>query len=219
MYDADYDAWLQEKYTEAEAEDYRGEFLPPIGADGRYFTRASGQRAQHTDGVVRDTEDGKTKYTLMFPEGVPMEDQLIVRIAELYTRGGKKYGDRNWENSCAPDTLKHHTDALWRHFMNFFFDVQDGEDHAAAIVWNINAMDLTRRNIRLKAEEAIQQFDDTPPGPSEYMFQLPDPIHMFKQKDHRIEAATLAEAMQEFERTCVKGLCDHNLGGSYYGTE
>jgi hypothetical protein len=178
-----------------------------------YTTTASGERAQHTDGVVRDTQDGKTKYTLMFPEGVPMPEQLIVRIAKLYTRGGERYGDRNWENSSADDTLRHHTEALWRHFMNFFFDVQDGEDHAAAICWNINAVDLTRRNIRLKAEEAIQQFDDMPPGPSEYVFQLPDPIQPFKQEDHRIAAATLAGAMKEFESTCVKGLCDHNLDG------
>jgi len=124
------------------------------GSGDAYVTRDSGEKAVHSDGVQRDKESGKTKFTLMFPEGVPMEQQLIVRVAELYTRGAEKYGDRNWENSCAPDTLVHHRDALWRHFMNFYFDVQDGEDHAAAIVWNINAVELTRRNIELAKADA-----------------------------------------------------------------
>ena len=79
-------------------------------------------------------------------------------MADLYTRGAEKYGDRNWENSKSADTLAHHEDALWRHFMNFYFNVQDGEDHAAAIVWNINAVELTRRN--LQGSEVRQEIQD-----------------------------------------------------------
>ena len=55
---------------------------------------------------------------------------------------------RNWERSCTPESLDHHLGALWRHFMKFVCDVQDGEDHAAALVWNVNAVLLTRRNIQ-----------------------------------------------------------------------
>ena len=128
MYDADYAEFRHEQQN-------------------RYSTLDSGSMAQHADGVVRDTQEGKTKFTLMFPKGVAMEDQLIVRVAELYTRGGEKYGDRNWEKSNSEETLEHHLEALWRHFMKFCFGVQDGEDHAAAIVWNVNAIDLTRRKI------------------------------------------------------------------------
>ena len=113
-----------------------------------YVTRDSGKKQVHSDGVQRDTRDGKTLYTLMFPKGVPLEEQLIHRVAELYTRGAEKYGDRNWENSRAEDTLEHHREALWRHFMKFFMGVQDGEDHAAAIVWNINAIEHTQRNLK-----------------------------------------------------------------------
>lgn len=131
---------------------------------GKFVTKDSGEKAVHSDGVQRDTQAGKTKFTLLFPRGVAMKDQLVTRIAELYTRGGEKYGDRNWENSCAPDTLDHHLDALWRHFMSFFFEENTEEDHAAAIFWNINAVELTRRNIR-KFEEAKevnkQQIEET----------------------------------------------------------
>lgn len=131
--------------------DEDGEFEDDASRD--YVTHQQGEQAVHSDGVRRDTQDNKTLYTLMFPKGVPMSEQLIVRVAELYTRGGAKHGKRNWENSRAEDTLEHHTEALWRHFMKFFFDVQDGEDHAAAIVWNVNAVDLTRRNLAKAAAD------------------------------------------------------------------
>ena len=120
-----------------------------------YVTRDSGKKQVHSDGVQRDTRDGKTLYTLMFPKGVPLEEQLIHQVAELYTRGAEKYGDRNWENSRAEDTLEHHREALWRHFMKFFMGVQDGEDHAAAVVWNINAIEQTQRN--LKADSSMSE--------------------------------------------------------------
>lgn len=136
MYDADYENYLEEVDIA-----HRAAFPE------RYVTRDSGEKAVHSDGVQRDTQAGKVKFPLMFPRDVPMREQLIWRIAELYTRGGRKYGDRNWEKSASQDTLEHHTEALWRHFMKFFFDVQDGEDHAAAIVWNINAVELARRNL------------------------------------------------------------------------
>jgi hypothetical protein len=121
--------------------------------DPEYITRDSGEKAVHSDGVQRDTQKGKRLFTLMFPRGVPLAQQLFVRVADLYTRGAEKYGDRNWENSKSQDTLDHHEAALWRHFMNFYFDVQDGEDHAAAIVWNINAVELCRRNLQGSAPD------------------------------------------------------------------
>lgn len=298
-----------------------------IGEDDEYVTKDSGEKAVYSDGVQRDTQKGKRLFTLMFPKGVPLAQQLFVRVTDLYTRGAEKYSSprligndelvswcscenqtailtglttlaacaetamseiyasatrssrsdsdgthasgpdgtgaesahqiwltaqellterlsrtdtadgpvlawtqktvsayllaraasarsawttsaqartwimttvqaepevffahavtkvwdssetrqlvfgehsptckshqllatsegistglgRNWENSKSADTLAHHEDALWRHFMNFYFNVQDGEDHAAAIVWNINAVELTRRNLK-----------------------------------------------------------------------
>jgi hypothetical protein len=119
-----------------------------LGDDEEYITKDSGEKAVHSDGVQRDTQKGKRLFTLMFPKGVPLAQQLIVRVADLYTRGAEKYGDRNWENSKSADTLAHHEDALWRHFMNFYFEENVEEDHAAAIIWNINAVELTRRNMR-----------------------------------------------------------------------
>jgi hypothetical protein len=143
MYDADYEAYeayLQDMNTELEK--------------SGYFTKDSGKRAEHTDGVVRDTDKGKPRFDLIFPKGVPFDDQLMTRVANLYERGGNIYGMRNWEKSNTPETLEHHEAALMRHVVRFLTGVVDGEDHAAAVVWNINAVDLTRRNIAKKEAEA-----------------------------------------------------------------
>jgi hypothetical protein len=134
-------------------EDYRQSVIEEAAG---YVTKDSGEKAVHSDGVQRDTNKGKTLFPLMFPKGVPMKDQLIVRLAELYTRGAEKYGGRNWEGSKGDDTLEHHLDALWRHFMSFYFEENAEEDHAAAIIWNINAVELTRRNQRLEVAAEVR---------------------------------------------------------------
>jgi hypothetical protein len=112
-----------------------------------FVTRDSGDKAVYADGMQRDTSEGKPKFGLMFPKGVAYEDQLLTRVAGLYARGGEKYGDRNWEKSSTEESLAHHEEAFWRHAVKFFLGVNDGEDHAAAVVWNINAIELTRRNV------------------------------------------------------------------------
>lgn len=108
----------------------------------------SGSKSQYDDGMQRDSTDGKPQPALMFPRGVPYGEQLLTRVAMQYHLGGRKYGDRNWEKSATEESLAHHEDALLRHVFKYVTGTDDGEDHAAAIVWNVNAIDLTRRNIR-----------------------------------------------------------------------
>lgn len=159
MYDADYEEFQRQqaeyketgRYTE-----YVDEFTV-VTHDQRpglikWTTKDSGKKAEYGDGMVRDTTEGKPQFPLLFPKGVPYEDQLITRVAELYQRGGEKYGARNWEKSSTEESLAHHEDALMRHVIKFLIGVEDGEDHAAAVVWNVNAVDLTRRKIQEKLE-------------------------------------------------------------------
>lgn len=125
-------------------------YYEDVDPDEGYVTKDSGKRARHSDGVVRDKAEDKPRFDLLFPRGVPFEDQLITRVADLYERGAGKYGARNWEKSESEDTLEHHEAALMRHVVRFLCGVEDGEDHAAAVVWNVNAVDLTRRKIMQK---------------------------------------------------------------------
>lgn len=129
-----------------------------------YVTKDSGKKVVYEDGMQRDTSEGKPRFDLLLPRGVPFEEQLITRVADLYARGAVKYGDRNWEKSNTEESLAHHEAALLRHMYKYLTGVEDGEDHAAAIVWNVNAVDLTRRKIAKKLNkspiEVQPQYED-----------------------------------------------------------
>lgn len=129
------------------------EFLKGFVTDfeNGFTVKDSGSKSQYEDGMQRDSTDGKPRFDLMFPRDTPYEEQLLTRVAMQYERGGEKYGPRNWEKSSSEESLAHHEAALMRHVVKFLTGTEDGEDHAAAIVWNVNAVDLTRRKIKQKA--------------------------------------------------------------------
>jgi hypothetical protein len=153
VYDEDYESFMMSERSRLGVE-RPVNYKPPANP---YEVKDSGAKAEYGDGMHRDSTEGKPKFRLMWPKGVPYDEQLMVRVARLYEAGGRKYGDRNWEKSSTEESLAHHEEALERHFHKFLNEVYDGEDHAAAIVWNINAVLLTRRNIALekkRVEEA-----------------------------------------------------------------
>lgn len=104
----------------------------------RFTVKDSGKRQELGNGV-RDTEDGKTDYTLIF-DG-PMYD----RWAEHLTKGAKKYAARNWlgfksDPVAATERAKR---SLARHVRQYMRGDTD-EDHGAAIFFNINVIEYLR---------------------------------------------------------------------------
>lgn len=154
MYDADYASYLEDLREEAKLLELKTPAMD-AGHPPDFVVRDSGSKAQYDDGMQRDDPTGKPKFRLMWPKGVPYEEQLMYRVAMHYMHGGITYGDRNWEKSSTEKSLAAHEEALERHFHKFLEGVEDGEDHAAAVVWNINAVLLTRRNIKLKKQESV----------------------------------------------------------------
>src|ERR1700743_2663695 len=67
MYDADYDSYLEEMKEEGRA--------------AGFTVKDSGKKARYDDGMQRDDPTGKPKFSLMWPKGVPYEEQLIYRVA------------------------------------------------------------------------------------------------------------------------------------------
>lgn len=177
MYDEDYENYKQQLLDELNDNGWT--------PTGRYVTKDSGKLFESPDGMVRDTSEGKPQFTLMFPKGIPFEDQLMTRVADLYHRGGVKYGPRNWEKSSTEEALAKHEDCLMRHVVKYLLGVDDGEDHAAAIVWNVNAVDLTRYKIALA--EAEKSWPDGPSQPS---------IDEFERAE-AVKAKTLPERIEE----------------------
>ena len=196
MFDADYEDWVREQNEHDSSLGLRGdpikqENLDRVNAErAKYETKDSGKRFESPDGMVRDTSEGKPQFTLMFPKGIPFEDQLMTRVADLYHRGGVKYGPRNWEKSSTEEALAKHEDCLMRHVVKFLLGVEDGEDHAAAIVWNVNAVDLTRRKIARHAEKS-ERF-------AELYGKLPD-NEMTRRIDDFLNTHGVKEVQPEYE--------------------
>jgi len=103
----------------------------------KFITKDSGKRKNFKSGMVRDTEKNKPRYDLIY---LPM----ITRLAELHGRGVSKYGERNWENANTLVELKRFKASAFRHFMQWIQNISDGEDHAAAILFNVNAAEFLK---------------------------------------------------------------------------
>jgi len=90
---------------------------------------------QFTTGAQRDTSDGKLRMSLL-------PQQELKRVMERYLSGAEKYGENNWMKgmplSVYYDCAHRHLDAWWRG--------DTGEDHAAAVVWNMLCAMWTESN-------------------------------------------------------------------------
>jgi Domain of unknown function (DUF5664) len=76
------------------------------------------------------------------PETVPFDEQLLTRCAAPMERGAQKYSPRNWEKADSAAELERMKASAFRHFMQWLTGETD-EDHAAAIVFNLLAVETT----------------------------------------------------------------------------
>jgi hypothetical protein len=99
--------------------------------------------------MVRDTQEGKARFDLMRPVGIPYSEQFMTRVAELMTRGIGKYGLRNWEKADSQEELDRFMGSAERHLHQYLAGETD-EDHAAAVVFNLLAAESTRWKMKQK---------------------------------------------------------------------
>ena len=100
-----------------------------------YKTKDSGKRYTEDTGFQRDTQEGKPRYYLMFPKGIPYNEQPMKRLADLFMRGASKYTDRNWELADSPEALERAKESLLRHAIQAVNGEND-EDHYASTMFN-----------------------------------------------------------------------------------
>ncbi|MDA3643813.1 DUF5664 domain-containing protein [Saccharopolyspora indica] len=119
------------------------------------MTTLVSDRVQFEGGGMRDSEANKPRFDLLLPKGVPYEQQYLTRIARLMARGAAHYADRNWEQFSDQEALDRAKSSAFRHFMQWFtddeviryvedengelYEVNETEDHAAAVAFNIMA--------------------------------------------------------------------------------
>ncbi len=123
-----------------------------------YITRDSGARAEFGSGMVRDTNDGKPRFDLITPAFLPFEQQMLTRWASLMARGAEKYDARNWEKAKGTEELARFRDSAFRHFMQWFcgtYADQDAEDHAAAVMFNIQGAEYVDWHLRFPNERSF----------------------------------------------------------------
>lgn len=119
-----------------------------------YETKDSGSRAEYASGMVRDTEEGKARFDLLFPENVPYAAQMLTRFADLMARGAKKYEARNWEKARGLEELARYKSSALRHLTQWLAGETD-EDHAAAVMFNLTAAETVKwRRANLEASTA-----------------------------------------------------------------
>lgn len=111
-----------------------------LGADGKplFTVKDSGVRESHAGGMVRDTSENKTDYTLIF------DGPMFKRWAEHLTKGAIKYEKRNWMRCGYSDdvaaqekTLQRFRESAFRHFI-MWLEGDRSEDHAAGVFFNLN---------------------------------------------------------------------------------
>lgn len=117
----------------------------------QYETKDSGTRQPYDSGMVRDADSDKPAFDLISPVELPYEDQLLTRWAWLMTRGAKKYGVRNWEKANSTKEYLRFRGSAFRHFMQWYFWEND-EDHAAAVLFNIQAAEYAKNRIERETE-------------------------------------------------------------------
>lgn len=109
---------------------------------GKFKTKDSGKRKEFKSGMVRDTQEDKPRYDLVY---LPM----LTRLAELHNRGAKKYGERNWEKAHTEEELVRFKSSAFRHMVQWLSGEVD-EDHAAAVLFNINGAEMVKDKLNEK---------------------------------------------------------------------
>ncbi len=102
-----------------------------------FIIKDSGQRQSFDSGMVRDTQAGKTLWSLVF------DGPMLRRWAEHLTKGAVKYAARNWMKASGDEEYERFKESALRHFVQWFLGDED-EDHAAAVFFNINGAEYVK---------------------------------------------------------------------------
>lgn len=105
----------------------------------QFVVKDSGKREEFDSGMRRDTEDGKPDFTLI------RRGPMFRRWAEHLTKGAVKYGRHNWTKANSMEELERFQRSAARHFEQWLDGDRD-EDHAAAVMFNLNAAEYVREN-------------------------------------------------------------------------
>lgn len=124
-----------------------GEINIPEVPDDAFLTVDTGNKQTFSTGMQRNVATDKPRYDLVWKPG-------LKRIAELYARGAKIYGGRNWEKAETQEELDRFKESANRHFEQWMVGETD-EDHMAATIFNLFGAEMVKE--KLRSMKALEQ--------------------------------------------------------------
>jgi hypothetical protein len=110
-----------------------------------FTVKDSGEREAFKSGMVRDTTIGKVLWHLV------ASGPMLRRWAAHLTKGAIKYEPDNWLKASGEAELKRFKESAFRHFMQWYYELDDVEDHAAATIFNINGVEYVKGQAQEKS--------------------------------------------------------------------
>ena len=116
----------------------------------------SGKRQQFASGMVRDTSEDKVRYHRVF------DGPLFWRWAEHLHKGAIKYPDvapgvANWTLACTVEEFWRFHESYYSHQAKWEKGWTD-EDHAAAMVFNLNGMEYVKEVLGYDPRQRRDEF-------------------------------------------------------------
>ncbi len=105
-----------------------------------FITKDSGERQVFDTGMQRDSGQKDLRPDLLSKD-------MLLRWSELMGRGAQKYGERNWEKACTQEELDRFRASAFRHFVQWFYQLNPEEDHAAAVFFNVAGAEYVKARI------------------------------------------------------------------------
>lgn len=116
--------------------------------DFAFAVKDSGARQVFDSGMQRDVTTDKIDYSLIF------DGPMLERWAAHLTKGAKKYTARNWMKADGEEEYQRFKESAARHFVQWMRGDVD-EDHASAVVFNLNGAEYVRARMVKLVEEFV----------------------------------------------------------------
>ncbi len=107
----------------------------------KFQVKDSGKRQEYASGMVRDLQENKPRYDLVY---LPLLTDWAWQMGE----GAKKYGEWNWTKSNSLEELNRFKASVFRHFVQFMNGEED-EAHHAAVLFNIGAIQYLKNKLNV----------------------------------------------------------------------
>lgn len=108
----------------------------------KFIVKDSGKRLNFKSGMVRDIANDKIDYSLSF------DGPMFKRLSVLLTNAANsKYSKRNWMKANSKEEMERFKESAVRHFYQWFSGENSEEDHAAALIFNINGYEYVKDKI------------------------------------------------------------------------